>query len=183
MIREFETYSPQIAQTAFIDPTALVIGQVTLGEHSSVWPMTVVRGDINQITIGNYTNIQDGSVIHVTHQGRFNETGFATIVGDQVTVGHRVVLHGCHIGNLCLIGMNTCIMDGAVLEDQVILGAGSLVTPGKVLTAGYLWVGSPARKVRPLTQQERDFLRYSAEYYAKLKNRHLPNMQSPEKSE
>ena len=175
MIRTFSEHAPQLADTAFVDETALIVGQVTLGADSSIWPMSVLRGDINHIAIGKSSNIQDGSVIHVTHQGPFNPDGFSTQVGDYVTVGHRVTLHGCTINNYCLIGMNACVMDGAVVEDEVILGAGSLVPPGKVLQAGHLWVGSPARKVRSITEKEREFLRYSAEHYVKLKNRHLAN--------
>jgi carbonic anhydrase/acetyltransferase-like protein (isoleucine patch superfamily) len=172
MIRSFEKHAPDIHASAWVDATALVLGDVTIGADSSVWPMTVVRGDIHRIEIGARTNIQDGSVLHVTHDSRFVPGGRPLVVGDGVTVGHRVVLHACTIGDGCLIGMGSVVMDGAVVEAGVLLGAGSLVTPGKHLEGGYLWQGSPARRVRELTDQERAYLAYSAEHYVRLKNRH-----------
>ncbi len=174
-IRSFNTFSPQIAQGVYIDDTALVIGEVTIWENSSVWPMTVIRGDVNAISIGKRTSIQDGSIVHVTHKNKSNPEGYRCTIGDDVTVGHKAIIHGCTIGNQCLIGMGCIIMDGAVIENQVILGAGSLVPPAKTLTTGFLWVGTPARKVRPLTQQEIDYFDYSANNYVKLKDIHLGN--------
>ncbi len=171
-IRVFENLIPRIAGTAFVDPTALVIGDVSIGADASLWPMVVARGDIQSITIGARTNIQDGSILHVTHDGPFSPGGHALHIGDDVTVGHRVVLHGCVIGDRCLIGMGSVLMDGARLEPHVILGAGSLVTPGKVLESGYLWLGSPARRVRPLRAEELAYLDYSSAHYVDLKNRH-----------
>ena len=168
-IRAFKNIWPQLANGAYIDPDATVIGDVHLGEHCSVWPGAVIRGDVNSIRIGDYTNIQDNSVLHVTHQ---NEafTGAPLSIGNYVTVGHAVVLHGCTVHDFCLIGMQSTILDNAIIEPYVIVGAGSLVSPNKRLESGYLYVGSPARKVRPLTEQEKEFLKYSAEYYSKLKN-------------
>lgn len=163
---------PRIDARAYVDPTAVVIGNVTIGEHSSIWPMAVVRGDVNTVAIGAYTNIQDGGVIHCTHDGPYTPGGFATRIGDRVTIGHRAVIHACTIGELCLVGMSATIMDGAVLEPQVMLGAGSLVPPGKVLAGGCLWVGVPARRVRPLTTSELESLAYSAEHYVRLKDRY-----------
>jgi carbonic anhydrase/acetyltransferase-like protein (isoleucine patch superfamily) len=172
MIRSFEGHVPEIAPGAWVDETALVIGDVVIGAHSSVWPMTVVRGDIQRIEIGARTNIQDGSVLHVTHDSRFMPGGRPLTVGDDVTVGHKVVLHACSIGERCLIGMGSIIMDGAEIASDTLLGAGSLVTPNKRLESGYLWQGSPARRVRELTDREREYLRYSAEHYVRLKDRH-----------
>lgn len=172
-IRPFEKNIPLIAASAYVDETALIIGNVAIGEHSSIWPMTVLRGDINSIHIGDRTSIQDGSVIHVNHAGPFHPQGSPVVVGNDVTVGHKVTLHGCHIADRCLIGIGSTVMDDVVIEPEVILGAGSLVTPGKTLDSGYLWLGSPAKKVRPLTEQERKFLLYSAEYYVGLKGRHF----------
>ncbi len=177
-IRRFAEFTPKIHPTAYVDETALVIGQVNLEEDSSVWPMTVVRGDINSIHIGKRSNIQDATVIHVTHAGKYNPDGFGVLVGDDVTVGHRCILHGCTIQNRCLIGMGVCLMDGVVVESNVIIGAGSLVTPGKIVESGYLWLGSPARRVRPLNEKEQEFLLYSSQYYAQLKNRHQESGQS-----
>ena len=143
-----------------------------IGARVSVWPAVVIRGDVNFIRIGEESNIQDGSVLHVTHRSAANPEGFPLIIGQGVTVGHKVVLHGCTIGHLCLIGIGSIVMDGAVIEDQVILGAGSLVTPGKRLQSGHLYVGSPARPVRPLRDEEVQSLAYSKDGYVRLMGRH-----------
>ncbi len=172
-IRLFEKTSPIIDQSCFVDENSLVLGDVEIGEHSSIWPMTVVRADVNAIRIGHHTNVQDLSVIHVNHPGPIDPSGSQTHIGNYVTIGHRVTLHGCTINDNCLIGMNACVMDHVVIESDVILGAGSLVPTGKTLTGGYLWMGSPARKIRVLTDQEKQNIRYSAEHYVKLKERHL----------
>ncbi len=171
-IRHFENKQPDIDTTTFVDDTALVLGDVQIGKNSSVWPLTVIRGDVNTIQIGNNTNIQDNSVLHVTHDGPYNPGGFALKIGNNVTVGHRVILHGCQVGDSCLIGMGATIMDGAVIEANTLIGAGSLVTPNKHLESGYLWIGSPARKVRKLTDEEIESIEYSAQHYVQLKNRH-----------
>ena len=172
-IRDFETHQPQIADSAFVDDTAVVIGNVQVGEDASIWPLTVLRGDIHRISIGARSNIQDGSVLHVTHDSEYAPGGFALEVGDDVTVGHKVILHACTIGNHCLVGMGSTVLDGAVLQDYVMLGANSLVSPGKVLESGYLYLGSPARQARPLTDGERAWLDYSAKHYVDLKKRHI----------
>ena len=171
-IRKYAGKSPDIADSAYIDETALVIGDVTIGADSSIWPMTVVRGDVHSITIGKCTNIQDGGILHVTHDGKFSPGGYPLVVGDNVTVGHRVTLHACSVGNNCLIGMSATIMDGAVLGDGLIIGAGALVPTGKKLEGGYLYVGSPVRRVRKLNDKEREFLEYSAKHYVKVKNKY-----------
>jgi carbonic anhydrase/acetyltransferase-like protein (isoleucine patch superfamily) len=168
-VRPFKEISPIIAASAYVDEQAAVIGDVVLGSESSVWPMAVVRGDVNHIRIGDLTNIQDGSVCHVTHaHPAAPEGGYPLIIGNEVTVGHNVTLHGCTIGDRCLIGMGSIVLDGARLEPEVLLGAGSLVPPNKVLEGGYLWLGNPARKIRPLTEGERDWFAYSARHYARL---------------
>ena len=172
-IRDFSGGSPRVSPSAYVDDAALVVGNVTLGDDVSIWPMTVLRGDVNLITIGAGTNVQDGSVLHVTHEHPDIPGGFALRIGEKVTIGHRVILHGCTVGDRCLIGMGATVMDGAVLESKVLLGAGSLVPPGKTLTSGYLWLGTPARKLRALTQNELDWLTYSATHYIELKNKYL----------
>ncbi len=172
-IRSYQGISPSIADHVYIDDSAVVIGDVSIGEHSSVWPMTVVRGDVNSVAIGARTNIQDGSVLHVTHQHETIPDGYALTIGNDVTVGHKVILHGCTIKDQCLIGMGACVMDGVLVESKVLLGAGSLVPMGKVLEGGFLWLGNPVRKVRPLTKAEFDWLDYSAAHYVDLKNRYL----------
>jgi len=179
-VRNFLDFKPKINDSAFIDPTALVIGDVEIGENSSVWPMAVIRGDVHSIRIGNNTSIQDASILHVTHKGPHNPNGFPLTIGNSVTVGHKVTLHGCCIDDHCLIGMGSIVMDGAHIKEKVILGAGSLVPPSKILDSGYLWVGSPVKKVRKLTDKELEFLGYAANNYVKLKNQHLLSIQCEE---
>jgi len=172
-IRAFGNTLPTINETAYVAPEAVVIGDVDIGAHTSIWPATVIRGDVNRIRIGNNTSIQDGSVIHVTHESELTQGGFATHVGHHVTVGHKVLLHGCTIEDACLIGMGSILMDGAHVESQVLIAAGSLVPPGKVCESGYLWVGSPVKKIRKLTDEELDFIEYSALHYVRLKDRYM----------
>jgi len=172
MIRPYQGIHPTVPASSWVDDSAVVIGDVVLGEDVSIWPQAVVRGDVNKIRIGDRSNIQDGSVVHVSHVGPFNPTGASTVVGADVTVGHKVILHGCTLHDRILVGMGVIVMDDVVVESDVIIGAGSLVPPGKVLASGYLYVGSPAKQVRPLTEREKEHLRYSARFYADLKNRH-----------
>lgn len=174
-VRSFNNEIPKLGKNVYIDNSAVVIGAVTLGDDVSIFPTAVVRGDVEKITIGANTNVQDGAVLHVSHQGKFSERGHPLQIGESVTIGHRAVIHGCTVGNYCLIGIGAIIMDDAVLEDYVMLGAGSLVPPNKKLESGYLYVGSPAKQSRALTEHEKEFLRYSAEHYVSLKNRHLEN--------
>lgn len=172
-VRSFEGVRPQLSEGVYIDEAATVIGDVQIGADSSVWPGCVLRGDVHHIRVGARTNIQDGSVLHVSHDSTYHPGGFPLIIGDDVTIGHNATVHACNVGDRCLIGMGCVVLDGAVLEDEVMLGAGSLVSPGKRLKSGYLWLGQPARRVRPLSDEEKVFLRYSAEHYVRLKNRHL----------
>ncbi|MBM4207739.1 MAG: gamma carbonic anhydrase family protein [Gammaproteobacteria bacterium] len=172
-IRRFNNIFPTIGESVYIDPSAVIIGDVTLGDHVSVWPAAVIRGDVAGITVGDNTNIQDGSVLHVTHYGKFTERSYPLTIGHDITIGHRAVIHACTVGNYCLIGMGAIIMDDAVLEDYVMLGAGALVPPGKRLTGGHLYVGVPAKEIRSLTDSEKEFLRYSSQHYVALKNQYL----------
>lgn len=172
-LRTFESFTPHVARSAYVDSTALVIGQTTIGDDSSIWPLVVVRGDIHRITIGARSNIQDGTVIHVTHDGPFNPGGFPTCIGDDVTIGHKVMLHGCTIGDRVLIGMGAIVMDGAVIESHVVVGGGSLVPPGKRLESGFLYVGTPVKQVRKLTAKELEYFCYSAGKYVELKDRYI----------
>ncbi|HHJ35194.1 MAG TPA: gamma carbonic anhydrase family protein [Gammaproteobacteria bacterium] len=171
-IRSFEGHNPQIDETAFIDDSAVVTGNVVIGEDSSVWPCCSVRGDIHSITIGRRSNIQDGSILHVTHDSEYAPGGFKLEVGDDVTVGHNVVLHACTVEDRCLIGMGSVVLDGSVVRSGAMVGAGSLVPPNKVLDGGYMWLGSPVKRIRELTDKEKAFLGYSAQHYVTLKNRH-----------
>jgi carbonic anhydrase/acetyltransferase-like protein (isoleucine patch superfamily) len=172
-IRNFEDFVPQIAASTFIDDSAVVTGNVVIGADSSIWPMCSVRGDIHFIRIGQRTNIQDGSVLHVTHDSEFAPGGNGLTIGCDVTVGHNAVVHACTVEDLCLIGMGSVVLDGAVVCSGAMVGAGSLVPPGKRLEGGYLWLGSPVQRARELSEKEKAFLRYSADHYVKLKNRHM----------
>ena len=169
MIRSFGGVTPRIGENCYIDESAVVIGDVEMGDNCSVWPLTVIRADINKIRIGNETNIQDGSVLHVTHKGPFSPDGAELHIGDQVTVGHKVLLHGCRIGNQCLIGMGSIVTDNALIEDRVMIGSGSLVPPNKVLESGYLYLGNPVVQKRPLSEREIEFLSYVAGHYVLMK--------------
>lgn len=178
-LQTYQGIQPRLGQRVYLADSVTLIGDVSLGDDVSLWPQTVVRGDVNCITIGDQTNVQDGSVLHVTQRTAQKPDGYPLIIGSGVTVGHRVILHGCRIGDLCLIGMGSIIMDGAVVEDEVMIGAGSLVAPGKRLERGHLYVGSPARLARPLKPEERDYLQFSRDGYVKLKNRYLVESGSP----
>jgi carbonic anhydrase/acetyltransferase-like protein (isoleucine patch superfamily) len=164
---------PTLGARVYVAPSAAVIGKVTIGDDSSIWPMAVARGDVHSIRIGARTSIQDGTVLHVTHDGPYAPGGRPLIIGNDVTVGHRAVLHACTIGNACLVGMGALILDDVETEDFVMIGAGALVTPGKRLETRGLYVGSPARRVRDLTQKEVEFLTYSAAHYVKVKDNYL----------
>ncbi|MDF3863299.1 gamma carbonic anhydrase family protein [Pseudomonas denitrificans (nom. rej.)] len=172
-IRTYQGKTPFLGDRVFVDASAVVIGDVEIGADSSVWPLVTIRGDMHRIRIGARTSVQDGSVLHITHAGPFNPDGFPLTIGDEVTIGHKVLLHGCTIGSRILVGMGSIVMDGAVIEDEVILGAGSLVPPGKTLESGFLYVGSPVKKARPLTDKERAFFSYTAGNYVKLKDQHI----------
>ncbi|MBK1719737.1 gamma carbonic anhydrase family protein [Thiocystis violacea] len=171
-IQGFEGQHPDIASDAWVHATAVVIGDVRLGSGSSIWPLCAVRGDIHRIEIGAGTNIQDGSILHVSHDSRFMPGGAPILIQDGVTIGHQVVLHGCEIQDHCLIGIGARVLDRAVLKPRVMLGAGSLVTPRQVLEGGYLWLGAPARRARPLTDQELEYLDYVAANYVRLAERY-----------
>jgi carbonic anhydrase/acetyltransferase-like protein (isoleucine patch superfamily) len=172
-IRSFNNKRPKIGTSVYIDDSAVVIGDVTIGDNVSIWPTAVVRGDVESITIGEGTNVQDGSVLHVSHAGKFSPLGHPLNIGKGVTIGHRAVIHACTIGDYCLVGIGAIIMDDAVLEDYVMLGAGALVPPGKKLSSGYLYIGSPVKQARPLKDAEKEFLEYSFQHYVHLKNTYL----------
>jgi carbonic anhydrase/acetyltransferase-like protein (isoleucine patch superfamily) len=172
-IRPYRNGSPSLGQRVWVDPAATVIGRVEIGADSSIWPGAVLRGDVNYIQIGARTSIQDGSILHVASDRLAGAGGIPLLVGDDCTVGHRVILHACTIGNRCLIGMGAILMDGAVLGDEVIVGAGALVPAGKKLPSRTLWVGSPARLSRKLTEKEIAYLAESAAHYVALKDEYL----------
>ncbi|MGD8430235.1 MAG: gamma carbonic anhydrase family protein [Ectothiorhodospiraceae bacterium] len=172
MLRRYDGKEPRLAATAWVDDTALVLGDVELAEDVSIWPMTVLRGDVHYIRVGARSNIQDGSVVHVAHDGPYCPGGIPTIIGEDVTVGHKAIVHACTVGNRVLVGMGAVIMDGAEVGDDVIVGANALVPPGKTLAPGFLYVGSPVKAARELTDEEREQLVYSARHYVKVKQSH-----------
>ncbi|MGB0133466.1 gamma carbonic anhydrase family protein [Dokdonella sp.] len=172
-IRSYQGISPQIGPGVYIDPDAVVIGQVEFGEDASIWPCAVARGDVNTIRIGARSNIQDGAVLHVTHDGPYTPGGVPLLIGTDVTVGHGAIVHACSIGDACLIGMNATVLDGAHVGKHCMLGAGAMLSPGKVMGEGELWLGNPARFVRKLSDGEIEKLYYSAQNYVRLKNEYL----------
>ena len=165
--------TPVLGDRVYVHPSCQVIGDVKIGDDSSVWCNTVLRGDVNRIVIGCGTNVQDFTMGHVSHKTEAKPDGSPLIIGDYVTVGHSVVLHGCSIGNECLIGIGSIILDDVVIPDRVMIGAGSLVSPGKTLESGMLYIGRPAKAVRALTAEEIAHLRYSAEHYMRVKDNYL----------
>lgn len=173
-LRPFETILPTIGQRVFVDPAAIVIGDVVIGDDSSIWPGTVIRGDVNYIRIGARTNVQDGTIVHVSHDGPYgNPGGFATIIGDDVTIGHGAIVHACIIEDACLIGMGSTVLDGAIVRKHGFVGAGALIPPGKTVGSGELWLGNPAKCVRKLSDKDIEQLYYSAQHYVRLKDRYL----------
>ena len=172
-VRSFNGITPTLAQGVYIDPAAVVIGDVALGIDTSVWPLVVIRGDVNSVRIGDRSNIQDGTVIHESRPQADNPAGYPAVIGQDVTVGHKVMLHGCTVGDRVLIGMGAIVLDNVVIEDEVIVGAGALVTPGKRLRSGYLYTGSPARQTRALRAGEIEHLVSTAQHYVRLKNDYL----------
>ncbi|MEO8672257.1 MAG: gamma carbonic anhydrase family protein [Tahibacter sp.] len=172
-LRSYKGISPLLGERVWIDPAATVIGDVTIGDDSSVWPGTVIRGDVHRIRIGARCNLQDGTIIHVTHDGVYTPGGFPAVIGDDVTIGHAAVIHACTIEDACLIGMHATVLDGAVVKKHGFVGAGAVVAPGKTVGTAELWLGNPARFVRRLSDAEIERLYYSAQQYVKLKNDYL----------
>ncbi|MDM3870826.1 gamma carbonic anhydrase family protein [Porticoccus sp. W117] len=171
--RPYLNHRPQLGDRVYIDPASTVIGDVVLGDDCSVWPAAVIRGDMHRIRVGQRCSIQDGAVLHITHASDYNPDGWPLTLGDDVTVGHQAVLHGCTVGSRVLIGVGAIVMDGALVPDETIVGAGCMVPPGKQLEGGYVYVGNPVKQLRPLTDAERAFFTYTAGNYVKLKDEYL----------
>lgn len=169
-LRPYRGCMPKLGSGAWVDDTAVVIGDVELGTDVSVWPFVLIRGDVNRIRIGARSNVQDATIIHVSRPTPGNEAGWPTVLGEDVVVGHRVSLHGCRIADRVLVGIGAIVLDGVEVESDVIIGAGAVVTPGKKLESGYLYVGSPARRTRELTEQERARIPKMARDYVALKS-------------
>ncbi|WP_369789550.1 gamma carbonic anhydrase family protein [Rouxiella sp. WC2420] len=172
-LRSYKGTHPKLGDRVMVDPTSVIIGDVDLADDVSVWPLVAIRGDVNGVVIGCRSNIQDGSVLHVTHQSAHNPEGFPLIIGEDVTVGHKAMLHGCTVGNRVLVGMGSIVLDGAIIEDDVMIGAGSLIPPGKRLESGYLYLGSPVKQIRELSAEEIAGLTYSSNNYVKWKDEYL----------
>jgi carbonic anhydrase/acetyltransferase-like protein (isoleucine patch superfamily) len=173
-IRPYLDQHPQLGARAYVDPAALVIGDVVLGDDASLWPGTIVRGDVNFVRIGARSNIQDGCVVHVSHAGPHSRLGgFPTLIGEDVTIGHKAVIHACTIEDAVLVGMGAIVLDGAVIRRHAFIGAGTIVSPGREVGEGELWLGQPAKKVRMLSAAEIEGLHYSAAHYVRLKDRYL----------
>jgi carbonic anhydrase/acetyltransferase-like protein (isoleucine patch superfamily) len=173
-LRPYLEHVPVVGERVYVDPAASLIGDVVLGDDASLWPGVVVRGDVNFIRVGARTNIQDGTIVHVSHDGPHAKLGgFATVIGDDVTIGHKAIVHACRIEDAALIGMGAIVLDGAVVRKHGFVGAGALVAPGKVVGEGELWLGNPAKKVRMLSDAEIEALYYSAQHYVRLKDHYL----------
>ena len=177
-LRTFLDKRPVTGQRVLIDPSAVVQGEVVLEDDVSVWPQASIRGDMHWIRVGARTSVQDGCVLHITHAGPYNPDGWPLDIGCDVTIGHNATLHGCVIGDRVLVGMGATVMDGAVVEHDVVIAAGALVTPGKRLRSGYLYAGSPARELRELSEKEIAYFVYSAANYTRLKDQHIEELEA-----
>jgi carbonic anhydrase/acetyltransferase-like protein (isoleucine patch superfamily) len=175
-LRKYQGVSPKLADSTYVDPSAVLIGDITLAEDVSIWPLVAARGDVNKITIGARSNVQDGCILHVTRKSPTNPNGIPLIIGEDVTVGHKALLHACTIGDRVLVGMGAIVLDGAKIESDVMLGAGALVPPNKILNSGYLYIGSPAKQARKLSDAEIAFLKLSADNYVILKNEYMADL-------
>ncbi|KXJ60865.1 MAG: gamma carbonic anhydrase family protein [Alteromonas sp. Nap_26] len=172
-LRTYKLIAPTLGERCYVDESSVIAGDVILDDDASIWPLVAARGDVNHIRIGKRSNVQDGTVLHVTRKSAQNPNGFPLIIGEDVTVGHKCMLHGCELGNRILVGMGAIIMDGVIVEDDVFIGAGTLVPPNKRLESGYLYVGNPMQKKRPLKESEIAFLKQSAVNYVLLKDEYL----------
>ncbi|MBO1256816.1 gamma carbonic anhydrase family protein [Alteromonas sp. 5E99-2] len=172
-MENFNGFIPLIKERVYVHTSAVLVGDIHIDEDASIWPLVAARGDVNHIRIGKRTNIQDATVLHVSRAYPDNPDGFPLIIGNDVTVGHKCMLHGCILKNRILVGMGAIVMDGVVVEDDVFIGAGTLVPPNKVLKSGYLYVGNPMVQKRKLTEKELTFLKTSAQNYVTLKQAYL----------
>ena len=176
-LRPYLGVTPRLGTNVYVDPAAVVIGDVVIGDDSSIWPCAVARGDVHYVRIGARTNIQDGAVLHVTHDGEYTPGGFPLIIGDDVTVGHGAIVHACTVKDACLIGMNATVLDGAVVETGAMVAAGAVVTPRKIVRKGELWAGNPGRKLRDLTEKDYENFKRVVEGYVRLSRTYGPDVE------
>lgn len=176
--RPYLEHTPTLSEGVYIDPDATVIGRVSLAENVSIWPGCILRGDVNSISIGRGSNIQDASMIHVSRPKPNNPEGYPTVIGENTVVGHKVMLHGCRIGNDVLIGMGAIILDGVTIEDGVIIAAGALVPPGKTLASGHVYGGAPAKPMRELREGELANTHRLAQSYMDLKDEYIKTVEN-----
>ena len=176
-IRPYKDKHPKLSDSSYVDPMAVITGDIELAENTSIWPFVVARGDVNYIRISKNSNVQDNSVLHVSRQSAVNPDGFPLIIGEDVSIGHSCTLHGCTIGNRVMVGIGAIVLDGVVVEDDVLIAAGTLVPPRKRLESGYLYMGNPAKKARPLKESEVSYLNKTASKYVELKNDYLAGME------
>jgi carbonic anhydrase/acetyltransferase-like protein (isoleucine patch superfamily) len=172
-LRSYKGIAPRLGERVYVDIAATVIGDVVLGDDVSIWPGAVLRGDVHYIRVGARSNVQDGAIVHVTHDGPFSPGGFPTLIGEDVTVGHGAVIHACTIEDCCLIGMGSTVLDGATIKKYGFVGAGSVIPPGKVVGERELWLGNPAKFMRLLSDKQVEQLQYSASHYVRLKDDYL----------
>ena len=177
-LRRYQNFVPQLGARVYVDAMSVVLGQVDLGDDVSIWPFVAARGDVNRIVIGARSNIQDNSVLHVTHDGKYTPGGSPLLIGSDVTVGHGAILHACTIEDACLIGMGAVVLDKAHVGKHSLIAAGSVLSPGKIVEPGCMWRGNPARLVRKLSDVEIESLYYSAKNYVKLKDEYLSGLVS-----
>ena len=168
LLRAYRDRFPALGERTYVDPAATVIGDVVLGDDVSVWPQTVIRGDVNFIRIGARTNLQDGTVVHVSHDGPHAKLGgFATVIGEDVTIGHKAIIHACRIGAAALVGMGAIMLNGARIGNHCLVGAGALITEGKEFPDNSMIVGAPARRVRDVREDEQRLIAFGADVYVK----------------
>ncbi|NII10722.1 gamma carbonic anhydrase family protein [Oleiagrimonas sp. C23AA] len=172
-LRLYKKVMPRLGARVYVDPAASVIGDVSLGDDVSIWPGAVLRGDVHRIEVGARSNIQDGAIVHVTHDGPYTPGGQPCLIGAEVTIGHGAVIHACTLEDTCLIGMHATVLDGAIVRRHGFVGAGAVVPPGKVVGEGELWLGNPAKCVRQLDARGIEQLHYSAAHYVRLKDDYL----------
>ncbi|MCC2644979.1 MAG: gamma carbonic anhydrase family protein [Burkholderiales bacterium] len=178
-VRSYQGFTPQIGENCYIDTSSVVIGRVKIGKDTSIWCNSVIRGDVSSIEIGDNTNIQDLTMLHVTHYSPGISRESPLTIGNNVTVGHNCCLHACTVMDNVLVGMGSTLLDNCIIEPNILIGAGSLVPSNKRLESGYLYFGNPLKKIRPLTAEEIQFIQYSAEHYVRVKNGHLVASYNP----